>query len=119
MLAVILQVIAIDLVFSLDSIITAIGMAQDIEIMIAAVTIAVAVMYFASGTVAAFIAGNPTTTMLALAFLLMIGAALLADGFDVHVPRGYIYFAMAFAATVEAINVVAGRRGRRGDGDRS
>src|SRR5205085_5157032 len=103
--------------FSLDSIVTAIGMARDIEIMIAAVMIAVAVMYFASGAVAGFIAGHPTTKMLALGFLLMIGAALLADGFDVHIPRGYIYFAMAFAAAVERFNIVAGRR--RGRGPRS
>jgi predicted tellurium resistance membrane protein TerC len=107
---VIVQVIVIDLVFSIDSIVTAIGMAQDIEIMIAAVVIAVAVMYVASGPVAAFIAGHPTTKMLALTFLLLIGVALVADGFEFHIPRGYIYFAMAFAAAVEAFNVVARRR---------
>jgi predicted tellurium resistance membrane protein TerC len=113
-LSVSLQVVVIDLVFSLDSIITAIGMARDIEIMVAAVVLAVIVMYAASGAVSDFIAGHPTTKMLALAFLLMIGAALVADGFDIHIPRGYIYFAMAFAAAVETFNVVAGRkRGRR------
>jgi predicted tellurium resistance membrane protein TerC len=109
---VITQLIAVDLVFSLDSIITAIGMAKDIEIMIAAVVIAIIVMYVASGPVSRFIADNPTTKMLALAFLLLIGVALIADGFDVHIPRGYIYGAMAFAALVEMFNVLA-RRNRK------
>ena len=107
---VILQVVAVDLVFSVDSIVTAIGMAQDIEIMIAAVVIAVGVMYAASGPVAGFIAEHPTTKMLALAFLVLIGVALVADGFDFHIPRGYIYFAMAFAGAVEAFNILARRR---------
>jgi predicted tellurium resistance membrane protein TerC len=110
---VILQLIAVDLIFSLDSIITAIGMAQDIEIMIAAVCIAMVVMYAASGPVSAFIAEHPTTKMLALAFLVLIGMALVADGFEVHIPRGYIYFAMAFAGAVEMVNVIAGRNRRR------
>jgi len=110
---VIAQVVAIDLVFSIDSIITAIGMAQDIRIMIAAVLIAVAVMYFSSAVVGGFIADHPTTKMLALAFLVLIGTALVADGFDFHIPRGYIYFAMAFAGAVEAVNIWALRR-RRG-----
>jgi predicted tellurium resistance membrane protein TerC len=109
---VILQLIAVDLIFSLDSIITAIGMVKDIEIMIAAVCIAMAVMYAASGPVSAFIAEHPTTKMLALAFLVLIGMALVADGFEVHIPRGYIYFAMAFAASVEAFNIIAGRNRR-------
>jgi predicted tellurium resistance membrane protein TerC len=108
-----LQVVVIDLVFSIDSILTAIGMAQDIEIMIAAVLIAVGVMYFASGPTAAFITKYPTTKMLALAFLMLIGIALIADGFEFHIPRGYIYFAMAFAAAVEAFNVLAARKRRR------
>jgi predicted tellurium resistance membrane protein TerC len=110
---VILQVVAVDLVFSVDSIVTAIGMAQDIEIMIAAVVIAVGVMYVASGPVATFVANHPTTKMLALAFLVLIGVALVADGFDFHIPRGYIYFAMAFAGAVETFNIVAGRKRRR------
>jgi predicted tellurium resistance membrane protein TerC len=110
---VILQLTVIDLVFSLDSIITAIGMAQDIEIMIAAVVLAMLVMYVASRPVSVFIAEYPTTKMLALAFLVLIGVALVADGFEVHIPRGYIYFAMAFAAGVEAINVLARRNRRR------
>jgi predicted tellurium resistance membrane protein TerC len=110
---VVLQVVAIDLVFSIDSILTAIGMVQDIEIMIAAVVIAIAVMYVASGSVAAFISRHPTTKMLALAFLILIGMALVADGFEVHIPRGYVYFAMAFATAVEAFNVMARRRRRK------
>ena len=108
----IMQIIVIDMVFSLDSIITAIGMAQDIEIMIAAVVIACAVMYVSSGPVAKFVADHPTTKMLALAFLVLIGVALVADGFKFHIPRGYIYFAMLFAAAVELFNVLA-RRNRR------
>src|SRR5262249_2477360 len=110
--AVIAQIVLIDLVFSIDSIVTAIGMAQDIRIMIAAVLIAVAVMYAASAPVSAFIGTHPTTKVLALAFLVLIGVALVADGFDFHVPRGYIYFAMAFAAAVEAGNIAARRRRR-------
>jgi predicted tellurium resistance membrane protein TerC len=112
------QVVLIDVVFSIDSIVTAVGMAQDIRIMIAAVLIAVAIMYVASGAVAAFIAHHPTTKMLALAFLVLIGVALLADGFGFHFPRGYIYFGMGFAAVVEAMNVLVHRRrrARRGRG---
>jgi predicted tellurium resistance membrane protein TerC len=104
---VIAQLVVIDVIFSLDSIITAIGMAEDIEIMVAAVVIAMFVMYLASGPVAKFIADHPTTKMLALAFLLLIGMALVADGFEFHIPRGYIYFAMAFAGAVEVFNVLA------------
>ena len=92
---VIMQIIVIDMVFSLDSIITAIGMAEDIEIMVAAVVIACVVMYVSSGPVAKFVADHPTTKMLALAFLVLIGVALVADGFKFHIPRGYIYFAIA------------------------
>ena len=110
---VVTQLALVDLVFSLDSIITAIGMAQDIEIMIAAVVIAMVVMYAASGPVSRFVADHPTTKMLALAFLVLIGVALVADGFDVHIPRGYIYFSMAFAAAVEVINVIAGGKRRK------
>jgi predicted tellurium resistance membrane protein TerC len=109
---VVAQLVAIDIVFSLDSIITAIGMVDQIAIMIAAVVIAMIVMFLASGPVAAFVAAHPTTKMLALAFLLLIGMALVAEGFDVHIPRGYIYFAMAFASGVEAFNVLARRKRR-------
>nr|WP_157287594.1 MULTISPECIES: TerC family protein [Bradyrhizobium] len=109
---VIVQIVIIDIVFSLDSIITAIGMAEDIKIMIAAVVIACAVMYVSAGPVARFVAEHPTTKMLALAFLVLIGVALVADGFHFHIPRGYIYFAIAFSAAVEFFNVLA-RRNRR------
>jgi predicted tellurium resistance membrane protein TerC len=107
---IITQLVLIDLVFSLDSIITAIGMVEHIEVMIAAVVIAMIVMYMAANPVGAFIADHPTTKMLALAFLLLIGVALIADGFDFHIPRGYIYFAMAFAGAVEVFNVAAYRK---------
>jgi predicted tellurium resistance membrane protein TerC len=109
---IVVQLIAVDLVLSLDSIITAIGMVDQIEIMIAAIILAMVVMYLASGPVSAFVAKHPTIKMLALAFLMLIGVALLADGFDFHIPRGYIYFAMAFAGGVEALNILA-RRNRR------
>ena len=110
---VIIQIIVVDLVFSLDSIITAIGMAQDLEIMVAAVVIACVVMYISSGPVARFVAEHPTTKMLALAFLVLIGVALVADGFKFHIPRGYIYFAIAFSAAVEFFNVLAKRNRRK------
>jgi predicted tellurium resistance membrane protein TerC len=109
---VVIQLVAVDLVFSLDSIITAIGMVDRIEIMIAAVVIAMLVMYIAAGPVGAFISQHPTTKMLALAFLVLIGMALVAEGFDFHIPRGYIYFAMAFAGSVEFFNVMARRKRR-------
>src|ERR1043166_7602919 len=111
-LLVVVQLVAIDLVFSLDSIITAIGMVDRVEIMIAAVVIAMLVMYVASGPVAAFIAEHPTTQMLALAFLVLIGVALVAEGFDFHIPRGYIYFAMAFAGAVGPFTLMASRKRR-------
>jgi predicted tellurium resistance membrane protein TerC len=110
---VIVQIIIIDIVFSLDSIITAIGMAQDLAIMITAVIIACVVMYVASGPVARFVAAHPTTKMLALAFLVLIGVALVADGFKFHIPRGYIYFAIAFSAAVEFFNVLAKRNRKK------
>jgi predicted tellurium resistance membrane protein TerC len=113
LLVAILQIAVVDLVFSIDSIVTAIGMAQDVSIMITAVVIAMAVMYFASGVVGAFISRHPTTKMLALSFLILIGMALVADGSGLHVPRGYIYSAMAFAAAVEFVNVWAGRNRRK------
>lgn len=111
---VIVQIIVIDLVFSLDSIITAIGMAQDLAIMVAAVIIACAVMYVSSGPVARFVAAHPTTKMLALAFLVLIGVALVADGFKFHIPRGYIYFAIVFSVAVEMFNMLARRNRKRG-----
>jgi predicted tellurium resistance membrane protein TerC len=111
---VIVQIVVIDMVFSLDSIITAIGMAQDLEIMITAVVIACLIMYVSSGPVAKFVAHHPTTKMLALAFLVLIGVALVADGFKFHIPRGYIYFAIAFSAAVEFFNVLAKRNRKAG-----
>ncbi|MBB5050095.1 putative tellurium resistance membrane protein TerC [Afipia massiliensis] len=110
---VIMQIIVIDLVFSVDSIITAIGMVQDIEIMVAAVVIAVGVMYLSSGPVAAFVAEHPTTKMLALAFLVLIGVALVADGFHFHIPRAFIYVAICFSAAVEFFNILAKRNRKK------
>ena len=107
------QLAVIDMVFSIDSIVTAVGLANDLEVMIAAVVIALLVMYFAAGPVGAFIAKHPTTKMLALSFLLLIGLALVADGLHFHIPRGYIYFAMAFAGAVETFNVIARRNRAR------
>jgi predicted tellurium resistance membrane protein TerC len=113
---VVLQLVVIDIVFSIDSIVTAIGLAEDLEVMVAAVFIAMVVMYVAARPVGQFIAAHPTTKMLALAFLVLIGVALLADGFHLHIPRGYIYFAMAFAAAVEVFNVLARRNRRKRSG---
>ncbi len=112
---VVAQIVALDVVFSVDSILTAIGMTNELPIMVAAVVVAVLVMLAAAGPVSDFVQANPTVVMLALAFLLMIGMVLIADGFGVHVPKGYIYAAMAFAAFVESLNMLARRRaGRNG-----
>lgn len=108
--AIISQIIVIDLVFSIDSIVTAVGMADQVEVMIAAVIVAVGVMFIASGPVADFVAKHPTTKMLALAFLLLIGTSLVADGLGFHIPKGYIYSAMGFSVLVEAINIIAKER---------
>lgn len=108
--AVIAQIIAIDLVFSLDSIITAVGMSRQIPIMIAAVVISVGVMMAFSGAVSAFVERHPTIKMLALSFLLMIGVMLVAESFHQHIERGYIYFAMAFSLFVEMLNIRAHRK---------
>ena len=111
--AIIVQIVVIDVIFSIDSIVTAIGIAEQIGVMIAAVIVAVGVMYLAAGTISAFIHRHPTTRMLALAFLLMIGFALVADGVGFHIPRGYLYAAMAFSTAVELLNVVARRNRQR------
>jgi predicted tellurium resistance membrane protein TerC len=111
--AAIFQILLLDLVFSIDSILTAVGMTEHLPIMVVAVVFAVAVMLFAANPLADFINRNPTVVMLALGFLLMIGAVLIADGFGVHVPKGYIYAAMAFSALVESLNMVARRRRER------
>lgn len=111
--ATVAQIIAIDIVFSIDSIITAIGMAEHVPVMILAVVIAMIIMFVASEPISNFIHKHPTTKMLALSFLLLIGVSLVADGVGFHVPRAYIYFAMAFSAGVEAINILASRKRRR------
>ena len=109
--AAIAQIIALDLVFSVDSILTAVGMTDQVPIMITAVVITVGLMMVAADPLARFIEQNPTLVMLALAFLVMIGVVLIADGFGVHIPKGYIYVAMAFSALVETLNII--QRGRR------
>lgn len=103
--AVILQIIIIDLVFSLDSIITAVGMVDRVEIMIAAVVISVALMMLFASSIGRFVSAHPTIKMLALSFLFVIGVVLIADGFNHHVPKGYVYFAMAFSVCVEMLNI--------------
>ncbi|MXU64915.1 TerC family protein [Oceanomicrobium pacificus] len=107
------QIIMLDLIFSLDSIITAVGMTPHLPIMVVAVVVAVIIMLVAAGPLARFIHDNPTVVMLALGFLLMIGMTLIAEGFGLHVPKGYIYTAMAFSALVEALNMLARRRRAR------
>ena len=113
--AAIAQILAIDLVFSLDSVITAVGMTDNLPIMITAVIIAIAVMMFAATPISNFIRRHPTTKMLALAFLLLIGVALVADGLHFHVPRGYLYFAIAFSLMVEILNLTAFRRRKKAE----
>lgn len=108
--AAIVQIIMLDLVFSIDSIVTAVGMTEHVPIMFFAVIVAVGVMITAAGPLARFIEKNPTIVMLALAFLLLIGMTLIADGFGVHVPKQYIYAAMAFSAGVEILNMLSRRR---------
>ncbi|MEQ9518746.1 MAG: TerC family protein [Parvibaculum sp.] len=109
----ILQIAVLDIVFSLDSVITAVGMADHIEIMVLAVLIAMAVMLFAAKPVGSFVEQHPTVKMLALAFLILIGASLIADGLHFHIPRGYIYFAIAFSMGVETLNLWAASRKKR------
>lgn len=111
--AAISQIILLDLVFSLDSIITAVGMTDNIAIMVIAVIVAVTAMLVAATPLANFIERNPTVVMLALSFLLLIGTTLIAEGFGAHVPKGYVYAAMAFSAGVEMLNILARRRAQR------
>jgi predicted tellurium resistance membrane protein TerC len=106
----IVQILALDVVFSIDSILTAVGMTEHLPIMMAAVIVAVGLMLVAAGPLARFIHANPSVVMLALGFLLMIGATLIADAFGVHVPKGYIYAAMAFSGVVEGLNMASRRR---------
>jgi predicted tellurium resistance membrane protein TerC len=103
--AVIVQIMLLDIVFSLDSVITAVGMADDLSIMVAAVVISVGIMMFSAETVSAFVNRHPTVKVLALSFLLLIGLSLVADGLGLHIPKGYIYFAMGFSVFVEMINL--------------
>jgi predicted tellurium resistance membrane protein TerC len=103
--SVIIQILLLDIVFSLDSVITAVGMADDVEVMIAAVVIAVLVMLVASGPLSKFVSQHPTVKMLALSFLLLIGMSLVAEGWHMHIPKGYIYSAMAFSVLVEILNL--------------
>jgi predicted tellurium resistance membrane protein TerC len=109
---VIVQVIVIDIVFSLDSIVTAVGMVDRVEVMVAAVIVSVLLMMAFAGTVGRFVSAHPTVKMLALAFLFVVGVVLIADGFDHHIPKGYVYFAMAFSIAVEMLNIRMRRRDR-------
>ena len=108
--AVLIQIAVIDIVFSLDSVITAVGMVDEVPVMVAAIVIAVLVMMFAAKPIGDFVDRHPTIKMLALSFLIMVGTALVAEGFDFHVPKGYIYFAMAFSVAVEMLNLRLRRR---------
>ena len=110
--AVILQIMILDLVFSLDSIVTAVGMTNNLPVMIAAIVVAIMVMMFAAGVVAGFINDHPSVKMLALAFLILVGFVLMADAAHVHISRGYLYFAIAFSIVVEALNLLRGARAR-------
>ncbi len=110
---VIAQIAIIDIVFSLDSVITAVGMVSNVWVMIAAIMIAVGVMIFASNPIGDFIDRHPTVKMLALAFIILVGVALIADGFEIHIDRKLLYFAMAFSAAVESLNILAKQRAKR------
>ncbi len=113
------QIMALDVVFSLDSVITAVGLSDHLPVMIAAITAAILVMLWAAEPTTRFIQAHPTTKMLALSFLLLIGVALIADGLHFHIPRGYLYFAIAFSMLVESLNQLAARRRRRKRSDAS
>jgi predicted tellurium resistance membrane protein TerC len=109
---VITQIAIVDIVFSLDSVITAVGMADNLNVMVAAVIAAVLVMLIAATPLANFVSRHPTVKMLALAFLFMVGLALIADGWGLHIPKGYLYAAMAFSAAVESLNLIVGKKRR-------
>lgn len=111
--AVIIQIVLLDIVFSLDSVITAVGMADEIAIMVTAVILAVAVMIFSAGPISSFVSRHPTVKVLALSFLLLIGVSLVGDGLGMHIPKGYIYFAMCFSVFVEVINLRVRRAAAR------
>ncbi len=112
--AIIVQIVLLDIVFSLDSVITAVGMAQQTGVMIAAVVLALMLMLLASGVISAYIHQHPSLKMLALSFLMMVGVTLIAEGLEFHIPKGYIYFAMGFSGMVETLNLLAGSRKRTG-----
>ncbi|MBL8699451.1 MAG: TerC family protein [Alphaproteobacteria bacterium] len=109
----IMQIVLLDIVFSFDSVITAVGMANELWVMASAVVIAVVIMLFASGPIVRFIHAHPSVKMLALAFVMLIGFALVAEGFEFHIPKGYLYFAMAFSVLVEGLNIAISRRRNR------
>ncbi|OQX23262.1 MAG: hypothetical protein BWK80_26995, partial [Desulfobacteraceae bacterium IS3] len=100
-----IQIAVIDIVFSLDSVITAVGLAQHVSVMIIAIVISVFIMMFAAQSIGDFVDSHPTIKMLALSFLILVGMALLGEGFDLHIPKGYIYFAMSFSVGVEILNI--------------
>ena len=110
--AVLAQIAILDIIFSLDSVITAVGLASEVAVMIIAIVIAVTVMMFSAGAIGAFVDRHPTIKMLALSFLVLIGVTLIAEGFGLHVPRGYIYFAMAFSVAVELLNMKVRKKAR-------
>ena len=110
--SVVTQIALLDIVFSLDSVITAIGMANEIAVMVAAVVVAVVIMLFASGSISEFVNRHPTVKMLALSFLLLIGVTLMIEAVHVHIPKGYVYFAMGFSVFVEMLNLAARRRAK-------
>ena len=110
---VLVQIALIDIVFSLDSVITAVGLADEVAVMVLAIVISVAVMMVAAKPIGDFVDAHPTIKMLALAFLVLVGVTLIVEGFDVHVPKGYIYFAMAFSIAVETLNIRLRKRRRR------
>jgi predicted tellurium resistance membrane protein TerC len=112
LVAVILQIGVLDIVFSLDSVITAVGLVDDVPVMIIAILLAVGMMLFAAGAIGAFVERHPTIKMLALSFLVLVGVALVAEGWGFHIPKGYIYFSMAFAIAVELLNLRVRKRGR-------
>ena len=110
--SVITQIMLLDIVFSLDSVITAVGMAKDLGVMITAVVISVGIMLFAAGPISRFVDRHPTVKMLALSFLLLIGMSLVAEGFEFHIPKGYVYFAMGFSVFVEVLNIQFRRKSK-------
>ena len=112
--AIIAQIVLLDIVFSLDSVITAVGMAQQTGVMIAAVVLALMLMLFAAGPISTYIHKHPSLKMLALSFLMMVGITLIAEGLEFHIPKGYIYFAMGFSGMVETLNLLAGSRKQTG-----